>query len=68
MKKFRTWYVLEILQGIQQFGHVMSIDRTEVPNLKCFKQVTAIADKTFHAMFQLTGHFAGEVLSDRQFA
>ena len=63
MQNFWTGDIAQVSQRIHQLGDVMSIDRTEITKLQCFKQVAAAAHESFQTGFQFAGHFTRKILS-----
>ena len=47
MQNFWTWYIFQIFKCIYKFGNIMSVNRAKIPQLKRFKQITALAYHTF---------------------
>src|ERR1700694_3734603 len=65
VKNFRARNIFQILQRINELSDVVTVNRTEITQLQSFKQVGVFIYEAFDAMFQLTCHLPGKILSYR---
>src|ERR1700712_1975152 len=68
VQKFGSRNIFQILQSIYQLVEIMSVDGSEITQFQCFKQIAALAYKTFYTVFNLAGDLAAEMTAHRKFA
>ena len=68
MQKFGARNIFQILQRIDQFIQIMSVNGSEISQFQGFKQIAAFIYKTLDAVFDFTGNLPAEMSADWQFA
>src|SRR5258708_6999847 len=67
MKQFGSRNIFQILKRIHQLIEIVSVDGSKISQFQCLKQIAALADKTFNAMFYLAGDLTAEMTAHRKF-
>ena len=47
VQQLRARNLAEVFEGVNQFGNIMTVNRTKIPQLQGFEQVTAVAHEAF---------------------
>ena len=68
MQQLRTRNIFQVVECIDQFIQVMSVDGSEIAEFQCLKQIAALAHKALDAMLDLAGDFPAEMTTHGQFS